>query len=109
MMEAQINEGINSDSEIIKQGHIINYNTIELSGKYITSLIKRIKNNNIKKKDIEIELIKLMKELEKATRERKIIEQLKERKLQQYKKEYKKHEIKIIDELAGQMISRKEK
>lgn len=109
LMESQIKDGMVYDSQTIKEGEILDYKNIELSEKYIRGLVTKIKNNNIKKKEIEIELEKLKKDLEKATRERKIIDQLKDRKFQQYKKDYKKHEIKIIDELAGQMINRKHK
>ena len=79
---------------------IISMNQLE---KYITNAEKKIKLNNKKKEELEKKLEVLKLELEKATRERKIIDKLKSRKHENYKKEVKKEEIKYIDEIAGHM------
>jgi len=107
MLKEMIYNSLSNEYPSVKPGDTINFNTLNQTEKYITNAQIKIKINNNKKKIIEKELDDLKIKLDKAVKERKIIDQLKSKKYEKYKKDIKKEEIKYIDEIAGQMKTNK--
>ena len=63
--------------------------------------MSQIKLNKDKKKEIENKLDVLREELTFATKERKVMDELKNKSYLKYRKVVKKEEIKEIDDIAG--------
>lgn len=102
-LENSILNSILEDYSKTKDGESIDYNDILLQENYINNLIKIIKTNDNKKKDMLELLEKLKEELNKKIKERKIITKLKEKKFKAYKKENKKEEIKRLDDVSDHL------
>ncbi len=102
-LENSILNSILEDYSKTKNGDVIDYNDILLQENYINNLIKIIKTNENKKKEMLELLEKLKEELNEKIKERKIITKLKEKKHENYKKENKKEEIKRLDEVSDRL------
>lgn len=105
------NENRNIQKSIIKslsdsykqtdEGEAINLDLLSIQEEYITNLISKIEINDGKKQDIEKKLTVLREELTFTTKERKVMDELKNKSYLKYRKEAKKEEIKEIDDIAG--------
>ena len=87
---------------VIDENNKINVNSMHFLEEHIDSLKMKIHFNNKKKELLMEKLEKLRQEYIEATKEKKIIEKIKENDYTNYKIDYKKEEIKKIDEIAGQ-------
>ena len=77
--------------------------------RYIRSLESKINQNNLKIKEYEPVIKERQDELIEATKEKKIIEKLKEKDYERYKDEKNKFDTKNIDEIAGIIQIRRDK
>ncbi|MCK4797188.1 MAG: flagellar FliJ family protein [Spirochaetes bacterium] len=107
VMQKSIIENILNDYLSSKEGDLIDYNNLFFQEEYINNLTYKIKKNKDLKQEIEIKLKKLREDLLIATKEKKIIAELKNKEYKKYQKVVKKEEIKQLDEVAGQMMVRK--
>jgi flagellar protein FliJ len=106
-MRKSILESILNSYMSLKEGSTIEYNDVELQEKYLSSLTAKISFNEIKKKEIELNLIGLREKLITASRDKKVMDKLKENAQKDYRKEYNKDQIKKLDEKAGQSAAKR--
>ena len=90
-----------------KIGDKINISQLSLENEYIDDLMSMISINDDKKQALDTTLNKLRNKLAEASKEKKIIDELKNKAFQRYLKEYKKDELKSIDEAASQLTLNK--
>jgi flagellar FliJ protein len=105
-MQNSIYETINSDSMHLNSDNVLSYERMAINEKYIRGLEKKIKQNELLKLEVEKELLKLRDELIEATKEKKKLEQLEKKQFEKYKAEQKKHETKVMDDMAGRFYQR---
>ncbi|OHD11077.1 MAG: flagellar export protein FliJ [Spirochaetes bacterium GWD1_27_9] len=106
-MEDAIFSNLETNFNSFKDGDTIDFHNISMYERYLTALELKIEDNEIKKQELEPKLQKLKENLIQATKEKKTMEKLKEKELSNYKNEKKKHENKIMDEVANTMQIRK--
>ena len=106
-MQKSILESISNSYLTAKQGDLLDSNQILSQEAYINGLLSLMKNNENEKKDIDTKLLKLRENLTIAKKDKKVIDELKNKQYRRYKEEMKKEETKNIDEIAGQFVRRK--
>lgn len=106
MIQKSIEESMYSSYKNFKTGEKIDYNVVNFEDEYINGLLKKITINESKKFELDLKLNKLKEEFFEARKERRIIDELKKREFNKYRKEEKKQDIKKLDEIAGQFFAR---
>ena len=86
-----------------KEGDLLNNEELIFHENYINNLIKMIKTNENKKREMSEILAKLKEELTETMKKRKVITQLKSKQYEKYKDGIKKEDIKRLDEIANQL------
>lgn len=106
-MEKLMEENELSEFDSLKSGDRIDFEYFHQNERYIRSLELKIYDNNIKKDQLEPVISDLKEKLVEATREKKILEKLKEKDYLKYKEEKRKHDTKFMDEMASIMQLKK--
>ena len=86
-----------------KEGDLLNNEELIFHENYINNLIKMIKTNENKKREMSEILAKLKEEVTETMKKRKVITQLKSKQYEKYKDGIKKEDIKRLDEIANQL------
>ncbi|HOV14486.1 MAG TPA: flagellar export protein FliJ [Spirochaetota bacterium] len=107
-MKKLVEKDIESDFINEKIGEKIDINYFHQHERYVRSLELKIEQNKAKIREYEPGIKKLQDELIEATKEKKIMEKLKEKDYEKYKDEKNKYDTKVIDEIAGIIQNRKE-
>jgi flagellar protein FliJ len=90
-----------SDYRKFNEGEIIGFDNIFLQEQFVSGTKLKILDNISRINDLEPLIQKLKEELTEAMKERKMMDKLKEHAHEKYKDLYNKHEIKVLDDIAG--------